>query len=88
MLSMPDHNPHRPGNLFASTTCFLEPEEAETNGIPFVGEIGLHGTQAAFHMGPVWAPFGPQMGPRWAQMGPIWEYFLGMDPITLVPNLS
>ena len=38
--------------------------------VSFVGEIGLHGTQAAFHMGPVW------------------EYFLGMDPITLVPNLS
>ena len=27
-------------------------------------------TQAAFHMGPSWAPTGPQLGPSWAPVGP------------------
>ena len=27
-------------------------------------------TQAAFHVGPGWAPVGPQLGPSWAPVGP------------------
>ena len=27
-------------------------------------------TQAAFHVGPGWAPVGPRLGPGWAPVGP------------------
>ena len=33
--------------------------------------------QAAFHVGPGWAPVGPWLGPGWARLGPIWECCLG-----------
>ena len=26
-------------------------------------------TQAAFHMGPSWAPIGPELGPSWTPVG-------------------
>ena len=32
-------------------------------------------TQAAFHVGPGWAPVGPQLGPKWAPGGPDWGPF-------------
>ena len=34
---------------------------------------GLPHVQAAFHMGPSWAPGLAHLGPIWAQLGPIWE---------------
>ena len=32
-------------------------------------------SQAAFHVGPGWAPVGPQLGPSWAPDGPDWGPF-------------